>query len=57
MQICVQVAKLMLEVRDRKCRDHYGEDVWAQAKPQVVLPTSRNTIYRSESHDIPYPVP
>jgi hypothetical protein len=30
----------MLEVRDRKCRDHYGEDAWAQAKSQVVPPTS-----------------
>ena len=25
----------MLEVRDRKCRDHYGEDVWAAAAPQT----------------------
>jgi hypothetical protein len=39
----------MLEVRDRKCRDHYGEDVWAQAKPQVVAPTSLHTLYRSVS--------
>ncbi len=30
----------MLEVRDRKCSAHYGEDAWAQAKPQVVPPTS-----------------
>ena len=25
----------MLEVRDRKCRDHYCEDVWAAAAPQT----------------------
>ena len=25
----------MLEVRDRKCRDHYGEDVWAAAAPKT----------------------
>ena len=25
----------MLEVRDRKCRDHYGEDVWSAAAPKT----------------------
>jgi hypothetical protein len=37
----------MLEVRDRKCRDHYGEDAWAQTKPQVVAPTSLYNLHRS----------
>lgn len=35
------VAKLMLEVRDRKCREHYGEDAWSKAEPKVdALPLS-----------------
>ena len=25
----------MLEVRERKCREHYGEDVWEKAEPKV----------------------
>ena len=25
----------MLEVSDRKCREHYGEDVWELAEPKV----------------------
>jgi hypothetical protein len=25
----------MLEVRERKCREHYGEDVWASAEPKA----------------------
>jgi hypothetical protein len=24
----------MLQVRERKCREHYGEDVWAVAEPK-----------------------
>jgi hypothetical protein len=30
-----KVASLMLEVRDRKCREHYGVDQWAHAEPKV----------------------
>ena len=26
-----KVATLMIELRDRKCAQHYGEDVWARA--------------------------
>ena len=25
----------MLEVRDRKCREYYGDDVWATAEPKA----------------------
>ena len=25
----------MLQVRERKCREHYGEDVWAAAEPKA----------------------
>ncbi len=25
----------MLEVRDRKCREHYGDDVWVTAEPKA----------------------
>ncbi len=25
----------MLEVRDRKCREHYGENVWSVAEPKT----------------------
>jgi hypothetical protein len=27
----IQVATLMMELRDKKCKVHYGEDVWALA--------------------------
>ena len=30
-----KVAKLMLAVRDRKCREHYGEDQWSRAEPKT----------------------
>ena len=30
-----KVAKLMLAVRDRKCREHYGEDHWSTAEPKT----------------------
>jgi hypothetical protein len=30
-----KVAKLMLAVRDRKCREHYGEDHWSRAEPKT----------------------
>ena len=26
---------MMLEVRDRKCREHFGEDVWESAEPKA----------------------
>ena len=25
----------MLEVRDRKCREHFGDDVWVAAEPKA----------------------
>ena len=30
-----KVAKLMIELRNRKCGEHYGEDPWNQAGKKV----------------------
>jgi hypothetical protein len=35
MTIIHKVATLMLEVRDRKCLEYYGDDVWATAEPKA----------------------
>jgi hypothetical protein len=25
----------MLEVRERRCREHYGDEIWGEAEPQA----------------------
>ena len=45
----------MLEVRDRKCREHYGVDQWAQAEPKVTYSVLTHLL--NDAPNPTYPLP